>query len=1169
MNFAFGTRNLTVFEELYQTIERNGKHLFKVLHLLLPLILMILPQAVWADTDTSSLDFKPPPGDVSVVFLGNIFGVVDGVLAGTGSQIAGQMFGVFNTAVLSLGGIIIIYTLMVSTMNTAQEGQFLGQRWSSIWVPMRSVGGVVLILPKASGYCVMQIFVMWVVVQGVGAADKIWNQALDYLNQGNAIVKPNVDPVTQMHQSGGDAVINGAYGILSGQVCMLGMYQLLTNYQSLLQSDTSSSGLCETTKNAQSGDSDYNIHLFCTTQVPNFIDSVQFVNDTSSLTSGDTFIVSMPTLETDPYRALEGICGTIKFTVFDTSSINASDMGLKTSDVNSLTASRNYAVNQMYAALNPVANSIINNAPYFNSSINCADANTTCANSYTYLPYGVPLTIGQDYCKAYVDPTDGAACGTGDTAGGSKSYSSIFSDSASNLGSYGSGGLCLTEGYWTQAWNQSQIYDPSTWDVGNDLTGASGYKSDACLAWGLEPSNTNSNQQVLMRGTEIQDAIKAYNGYMQGSLYVVSQSSNASDYKSVRAFIQDAEQSGWLMAGAYYFRLAILTSQVLQNTSGSNSVDTTSGLEICTPGDVTSCGSGVWSTVDMTGIFGGGTYFTSSANKKLFNTDTTTTQAQTLGRGINELAYVIDGNDSGHPTVPPVQQNTAAQPVYATSSENNNSDGYSHPNSVYGFLINSTALVTPSQPGDEPPEITMKLTFNASTNVPQLGESSMSGGKWNVPGQVITYIYNKVLRHFFNWLLEMIVPMVNMVFFAFMMPPLTLLASVFSGAMEVLKNPNVNPILALTNMGVGFIEGVGNSWILMAAVGVGAAMLGPAVIGLLMLLLPIVMSWLGILFSVGATAAYYLPLTPFMVFLFASIGWLIGVIEAMVAAPVVALGVMHPEGDQAFGKGDQALMLLLGIFLRPPMMILGYIFGIILSYVGIWFVNAGFTIVIPQVENMPDINPQTGGTISSGMQQAGQFYTGNTSTYGMWSTIFLYFFLLIIYISTIIAVVNQAFEMIHYLPDKVLRWISGGAAEQLGERAAQGGMQDVKRQHDGAAQKSSQAMAKVNSALMSKIVNAAKDAKDSMDSGGESGAEGGEGGDDGGTSAEGSQKSGQGKKGDKKKKDEEEEDELDVEGDMTGNSSTSGAKKKKKGGKKKDDGGSTPKDGGDGGDGGD
>ncbi len=39
-----------------------------------------------------TISFTPVPGDVSVVFLGNIFGSVDGVLAGSGSQIIGEMF---------------------------------------------------------------------------------------------------------------------------------------------------------------------------------------------------------------------------------------------------------------------------------------------------------------------------------------------------------------------------------------------------------------------------------------------------------------------------------------------------------------------------------------------------------------------------------------------------------------------------------------------------------------------------------------------------------------------------------------------------------------------------------------------------------------------------------------------------------------------------------------------------------------------------------------------------------------------------------------------------------------------------------------------------------------------------------------------------------------------
>ncbi|WP_051131952.1 DotA/TraY family protein [Legionella tunisiensis] len=179
-------------------------------------------------TGGSSLSFAPPPSDISVIFLGNIFGIVDGVLHGTGSQIMGAMFGVFNAAVLGIGGVVIMYTLLVSTMNTAHEGQMLGQKWSSIWIPLRSTLGLALLIPKASGYCLMQIFVMWIVVQGVGAADKIWAAALSYLNRGGVIIQAQMSPGVSLG-SDSDAIAQGAAAILNGQVCMLGIQTVLEN----------------------------------------------------------------------------------------------------------------------------------------------------------------------------------------------------------------------------------------------------------------------------------------------------------------------------------------------------------------------------------------------------------------------------------------------------------------------------------------------------------------------------------------------------------------------------------------------------------------------------------------------------------------------------------------------------------------------------------------------------------------------------------------------------------------------------------------------------------------------------------------------------------------------------------------------------------------------------
>ena len=173
----------------------------------LTLFSVFFPILALAADDSGTMSFAPPASDISVTFLGNIFGVVDGVLHGTGSQIMGTMFGVFNAAVLALGGIVIMYIILVSTMNTAHEGQMLGQKWSSIWVPVRATIGLSFLIPKTSGYCLMQIFVMWVVLQGVGVADKVWGTALNYHNRGGVIMQAQIDP-TLSKQAGVDGLKN-------------------------------------------------------------------------------------------------------------------------------------------------------------------------------------------------------------------------------------------------------------------------------------------------------------------------------------------------------------------------------------------------------------------------------------------------------------------------------------------------------------------------------------------------------------------------------------------------------------------------------------------------------------------------------------------------------------------------------------------------------------------------------------------------------------------------------------------------------------------------------------------------------------------------------------------------------------------------------------------------
>src|SRR5579864_2112891 len=120
--------------------------------------------------------------DQSVYYLGRVFGNVGTVLPGTGPALMGAMFKTFNTAVLSMGAILVTYTTGAGIILTAHEGDFLGKDFHSLWLPLRTVTGIAALAPTSTGYSAIQIFMMWVILQGVGAADVLWGTVLNYFN---------------------------------------------------------------------------------------------------------------------------------------------------------------------------------------------------------------------------------------------------------------------------------------------------------------------------------------------------------------------------------------------------------------------------------------------------------------------------------------------------------------------------------------------------------------------------------------------------------------------------------------------------------------------------------------------------------------------------------------------------------------------------------------------------------------------------------------------------------------------------------------------------------------------------------------------------------------------------------------------------------------------------
>jgi conjugal transfer/type IV secretion protein DotA/TraY len=161
-----------------------------------PILLLLWP------ITTSAGIFDPPVTDLSVQYIGNIFGgSVGGISLGTtgaANPFLGSLFQAFNGVILAVAIFILSYVSSIGIINTAHQGEVMGKKWSSVWIPLRSMGGLLLLAPvPGSGYSLLQVTVMWIILNGIGAADKIWNLTVDNLAQG-------ISPVQSAQLNSGD-----------------------------------------------------------------------------------------------------------------------------------------------------------------------------------------------------------------------------------------------------------------------------------------------------------------------------------------------------------------------------------------------------------------------------------------------------------------------------------------------------------------------------------------------------------------------------------------------------------------------------------------------------------------------------------------------------------------------------------------------------------------------------------------------------------------------------------------------------------------------------------------------------------------------------------------------------------------------------------------------------
>ncbi len=176
------------------------------------LLLMLLSLFI-ADPAMAAEVFQAASGDTSSAQL------ID-PLSGSG-KIAG-LFGNFNAAVLFLGGILTAYGLLTGIAQTAHDGEMLGRRFSSLWVPIRVSLGIAAIVPVGSGYCVAQQVIIYVAQSGVAAASGIWGQYVE-ADQSELAKTAALTEISGVRQL--------ALSLLKSHFCTL-------NYQTMAASDT-------------------------------------------------------------------------------------------------------------------------------------------------------------------------------------------------------------------------------------------------------------------------------------------------------------------------------------------------------------------------------------------------------------------------------------------------------------------------------------------------------------------------------------------------------------------------------------------------------------------------------------------------------------------------------------------------------------------------------------------------------------------------------------------------------------------------------------------------------------------------------------------------------------------------------------------------------------------
>lgn len=164
------------------------------------------------------------------------------------------------------------------------------------------------------------------------------------------------------------------------------------------------------------------------------------------------------------------------------------------------------------------------------------------------------------------------------------------------------------------------------------------------------------------------------------------------------------------------------------------------------------------------------------------------------------------------------------------------------------------------------------------------------------------------------------------------------------------------------------------------------------------MLAPLFFGLASLMFVPGVMLFYLLPFLPFINFMTGVITWLISLLQAVVAIPVIAIAHITPHGEGLPSNAARgAYTMILQIFLRPVMMIFGMLVCVLIMNTGIAFLNVVF------------------------------FNIYKTNLLGSADGLLSNIVFMGLYAATAWGIVNAAVTAIDDFPLNAVRWIGGGS----------------------------------------------------------------------------------------------------------------------------------------------